>query len=918
MPRSAAEPLTGKEPALLLSFMAALGVAEGDAAGALMDYARGAMRAAQESGSRKGSRDEARAFQRVVWVSNRVFGDLRAAYLLPWKRAFPGVTDAQLAVARRDAARQIFADRCAEVAGATEAGTLPLSDAEAMGGLAELGRDLGLAAPAVAEVVAAAAQRRCEALADEAAALNKVRGAGRDVGAVVAKLDECLAVAGHVAALAADDDLFPGAAAPTPLAEDEGSVFRREARVRDLRDLFSTWLEARLGEGAAWTEADDAKARALREQLGLSARETDATLADARVAAYKDLLREELSSGRLKAAADPAAALEGLCDRLGFDTEAALKVNEGLWRTRLEQIVNGDGSAAAAAAAAPKAVSEAEDAELRDLAAMFCVGDDFVASAERAVKGARYLRVVDDAFAAGADGFGQPEVDQVARARADLRLSRALALELLVEAGRATLLKFVTASRVHAARVDQAKELKRMIAFSDVVLAPLVDDAKGREAVLAERTKAAEAARAQREIQTMMGEMQAKLAEQQRRAEAEGKTLDEVQKEDDEREDAEKKGREERAAAGTSTPEDQAFAAAEAAKEAEEKRTRERELADAVAASQGQTAITLGDAGAAAGGRLDERDRVDIYRNFLMYAMTGDVVRGPMGVVMSVERDEKDFERLERLGKLLALPPASVAAVHRDLAEEAFKAQAEGIVGAAGPGGLDDARRGKIEELRRELQLDREAADRVVKSLVAKRAAGNLEAFAGAGGGGVTLAAVREALGGGLAVEDVVREPAARMRLFTNEVERCLRSGEGAGPPPGLAAELGVDAGRAAKAVAAAAADRRRLALVQAVSGLRTDDAGEVVRSLHNVAACEAADPRGAVEWREPQEVRDLFAVYASDAGAAAGAAAAGSTLRDAVGAVLGLSEEERADLAASGPSRKVGGKDEGGAKAFF
>ena len=47
------------------------------------------------------------AFQKLIYVSNRVFGEAKAAFLLPWKRVF-GLSDAQLYVARRDNARALF------------------------------------------------------------------------------------------------------------------------------------------------------------------------------------------------------------------------------------------------------------------------------------------------------------------------------------------------------------------------------------------------------------------------------------------------------------------------------------------------------------------------------------------------------------------------------------------------------------------------------------------------------------------------------------------------------------------------------------------------------------------------------------------------------------------------------------------
>ena len=47
------------------------------------------------------------AFQRLVYVSHLVYGDQKAAFLLPWRRHFT-LTEAQLFVARRDNAKAIF------------------------------------------------------------------------------------------------------------------------------------------------------------------------------------------------------------------------------------------------------------------------------------------------------------------------------------------------------------------------------------------------------------------------------------------------------------------------------------------------------------------------------------------------------------------------------------------------------------------------------------------------------------------------------------------------------------------------------------------------------------------------------------------------------------------------------------------
>ena len=69
------------------------------------------------------------------------------------------------------------------------------------------------------------------------------------------------------------------------------------------------------------------------------------------------------------------------------------------------------------------------------------------------------------------------------------------------------------------------------------------------------------------------------------------------------------------------------------------------------------------------------RDRQDIYRNFLLYCMSGDTVALPMGSTVVVERDESEFARLSQLGEVLGLSQFDVAHVHKELAETAFRNQ---------------------------------------------------------------------------------------------------------------------------------------------------------------------------------------------------------------------------------------------------
>ena len=78
---------------------------------------------------------------------------------------------------------------------------------------------------------------------------------------------------------------------------------------------------------------------------------------------------------------------------------------------------------------------------------------------------------------------------------------------------------------------------------------------------------------------------------------------------------------------------------------------------------------------------LELRDRLDIYRNFLLYCMSGDTVALPMGSTVIVERDSSEFARLSQLGDVLGLNPMEVNSVHSGLAEQSFRHQVQTVMG---------------------------------------------------------------------------------------------------------------------------------------------------------------------------------------------------------------------------------------------
>ena len=434
-------------------------------------------------------------------------------------------------------------------------------------------------------------------------------------------------------------------------------------------------------------------------------------------------------------------------------------------------------------------------------------------------------------------------------------------------------------------------------------------------------------------MQEIMQEQQAKYAKMQKIAKETGKSLDEVEAEMNAAEEAEKAAKEKADAEKVEAQAEDAVVVevdgevVDASTEpsfSEEKEGAE-EAKEAVVASQAkmEAAKAAREEGEDVGGGvkmltqkevnlaqdLDERDRKDIYKNFLMYCMTGYVVRGPMGVVMNVERDEADFARLGQLGDVLGLSQFEVSEIHRGMSEQAFKSQVEGIMGS---GAMNTDHLAKVEELREQLQLDEATADKVIASIRAKNMASTVEAFRQSGQ--LTLDKVLAAAADGVDVADFMAED-SRLSLFRTEVERWLSDGDAvmeADAASDLVGKLALEKVKTDKMVVEIAKGRRRLTMVQAVSGLRQKKADEVKRSLNNLVSCERAAPEGAMEWKEREEVKDLFCVYAQTVPE--------EPLRQELAKVLGLTESEvtdLTDLVASGKFKLVGDA-ETSESAFF
>lgn len=563
--------------------------------------------------------------------------------------------------------------------------------------------------------------------------------------------------------------------------------------------------------------------------------------------AYKNLLKEAVTSGALDNAASKAEMLGELVDKVQWDSEAALALHEALYRQKLSSFLD------------KKSITDAEDAEMARLQKLLCVPNEARDAIHKELCGDIFSKTVSSALAAGVDRFSPDDRNSITAAMEAVKLSRDAAKEILDDVARKYLLKYISTSRSQKDRISSAKEIKKMIFFSNLVLTPVVGDLKTEEERQAEKDALAQ----QKEIQEIMAKAKEE-AEKEKKAES-GEAAATEEKEVTSFFDA------------NPTTDEVAEKEEPAAAPAEEKKV-EKEEEPAIVY---QKEINLSK-------DMELSDRVDVYRNYLLYAMTGDVITGPMGVQMVAERDEAEFGRLSQLGDVLGLNQLDVMKVHQDLAEQAFKGQVEQYMTG---GVLTPEKSAALEKLRESMGLPKETADKVIKGFQNQKLISSMQAAKAQGN--LNLSKLMELKDAGVDPTSVVNSDMLQ-KMYRDEVSARLSDGTGAFDVDKLLnqipKELGIDADKAAKIAKSLSAEKRRLTLVQAVSMMRQKKTKSTIESLNNLMACGMADPTGAPEkWSEPEEVSDLFSLYCLKE--------KDESKRSGVQAALGVADEEAANL---------------------
>eukprot|EP00850_Spirogloea_muscicola_P000344 SM000001S04746 [mRNA] locus=s1:1907659:1913549:- [translate_table: standard] len=763
--------LKGHEAESILQFKNALGLEDPDAASVHIEIGRRLFRQRMEVGDKESAVEERKSFQKLVYVSTLVFGEAHK-FLLPWKRVFK-VTESQVDIAIRDNAEKLFQAKV--VSSNADPDVEKLQELRAHQMLIKLTDERA------ADIFRAHARSRLEKHVSSALSILKARTRVKDIRAVLAELDEAMAYNAALSAIAQKHNtgsLVPGVGPVSVF----GGEFDGERGMDDLKLLYRTYLNEVLNAD----RLEDSKVEALsqlRNIFGLGKKEAEEISSDVTGKVYRRKLAAAVQSGALDGAASKADFLEELCDKLRFDPEKAFAIHTEIYRQKLEQCLE------------DKKLSDDDLAALLRLRVLLCIPQSTVDDAHADICGKLFTKVVDDAIGAGVDGYDADMRKAVQNASKGLRLTQQAAIDIASKAVKAVFATYVKRAKSAGSRIESARELKKMVIFSNLVVGELLTDIKGEARAEPEPQKQPEAAVQEAEY-------------------------------DDE------------------VPMVQTM-----------KKTRTSQKGGAAREGIAQKDINLRD-------ELELRDRTDLYRTFLLFCLSGDSTGMPMGTTITTQRDSSEFARLGQLGDILGLTTMEVAEVHRSLAEQAFKGQAQTLLA---DGQLSKTRAEQLKELQSQLGLDDQSAQKVVKSITSTKMAGAIDSAVAQGR--LSVQDIKELKEAGVDIENMVNAT-VRTNLFRKLVEKALTSGTGDFNEEEvfqkLPADLGLDAAKLRSTVVDIAKERLKNCLIQAVSLLRQKKPNDAVTSLNNLLSCDKASRAEPLSWPVKEELLDLYSIFVS------------------------------------------------------
>lgn len=441
------EPVQGWEPEALRNFRAQLGLEDADAANAHIEVGRRLFRKRIELGDKDADLESRREFQKLVFISTRTFGEKQAKFLLPWNRIFR-VSDAQVTLALKDSASNLFKTHLQGT------GAVASLDPSALRQAKAYQEEIHLSDADAAELVTSMVKAEVVAKVEKASELASVRTVNSDFSAANAILREVLA---YNVALAAAGNAIPGLGAVT-LA---GTSFAE--KTSECAQLFKNFVASGV-EGGEFTAALKDECAALKILFGMGNKEAEQIVLDATTKVYREQLRDAVKSGALDDAESPAKVLQSICEKLQFPPDVAAEVNKENYRGKMEQCME------------KKRLTDEDVKALARVRRLLCVPKDVVDQCTMDICGAVYAQSVRAALSVGTEAFTPELRDRCKATKEAVRLTDDMALKVLAGEVKKAFMIYIKEARVKQNKIEQSKEIRKLVFFNAAVVTPMVKD----------------------------------------------------------------------------------------------------------------------------------------------------------------------------------------------------------------------------------------------------------------------------------------------------------------------------------------------------------------------------------------------------------------------------------------------------------
>ncbi|KAF6152633.1 hypothetical protein GIB67_008070 [Kingdonia uniflora] len=821
------EPLKGNEVEAIIKFKDALGLDDPDAASVHIEIGRRMYRERLETGDREAGMEQRRAFQKLIYVSTLVFGEA-STFLLPWKRLFM-VTDAQVDVAIRDSAQRLYASMLKSIGrDVDEKQLIGLREAQLLYRLSD-----ELAADMFREHTRKLAEEKISAALAMLKSRTRSRFTKRHNG--YSEFSLCK-------------------------AKNMGIVGRLSALAVKVNPILDSWIQAKLDNiklkiipsapellkfrGAAQVIEELDKVLAFNNQLMTlsnhyeSSRfalgvgpisllggeyDGDRKMDDLKLL-YKTYVTESYSSGRVEE--DKLVSLNHLKNVFGLGKREAegitLEVTSKVYRSKLVRAVSSGELEAADSKASylqnlceelyfdPQKASEIHEEIYRQKLQQSVTTGEL---SEKDVSSLLRLRVLlcipqKTVEASHADICGSLFEKAVKDAIA-------AGVDGYDADAKASVRKAAKGLRLtREAAMDIASKAVRKMFVNYVKLSRSADS----------RTASAKELKKMIAFNTLVvTELVCDIKGESNEATPQV-PVEVVKEESEEEEDWE-------------------------SIQTLRKTRPDKELG----AKAGQTEITLKD-------DLPLRDRTDLYKTYLLYCITGEVTKVPFGAQINTKKDDSEYLLLNQLGGILGLTGKEMIEVHRGLAEQAFRQQAEVILA---DGQLTKARVDQLSEVQKKVGLPAEYAQKVIKSITTSKIGAAIETAVSQGR--LSIKQIRELKEANMDLDTLISK-SLRENLYKKTVDDIFSSGTGEFNEEEvyekIPLDLSINAEKSKQVVHELAKTRLSNSLVQAVSLLRQKNKAGVVSSLNDLLACDKAVPAEKLPWEVQEELVDLFSIY--------------------------------------------------------